>query len=66
MNMLNENKALRVCLILVLAVVGMAMVIGGWKITGEMKGLLTMLVGLALLIAALGVYNKPFQDKKKR
>ena len=65
MNMLNENTALRIVLILLLTVGGLALVIGGWKITGEMKGLLTMLVGL-LLIAALAVYNKPFQDKKKR
>ena len=66
MNMLNENTALRIVLILLLTVGGLALVIGGWKITGEMKGLLTMLVGLVLLIAALDVYNKPFQDKKKR
>lgn len=66
MNMLNENTALRIVLILLLTVGGLALVIGGWKVTGEMKGLLTMLVGLVLLIAALAVYNKPFQDKKKR
>ena len=30
----------------------------------QMKGLIIMLVGLALLIGALFIYNKPFTDKR--
>ena len=32
--------------------------------TGQMNGLLIMIVGLILLVLALAIYNKPFQDKK--
>ena len=38
--------------------------IGGWTLTGKMNGLIIMLVGLLLLIAALFIYNKPFEDKR--
>ena len=62
----KEHVALRVSLILILTVVGLAMVIGGWKMTGQMTGLIIMLVGLVLLIAALAIYNKPFQDERRR
>ena len=62
----KEHVALRVSLILILTVVGLGMVIGGWKMTGQMTGLIIMLVGLVLLIAALAIYNKPFQDERRR
>ena len=42
----KEHVALRVSLILILTVVGLGMVIGGWKMTGQMTGLIIMLVGL--------------------
>ena len=60
----KEHAALRIVLIAVLFVVGLALVIGGWTMTGQMKGLIIMLVGLALLIGALFIYNKPFTDKR--
>lgn len=50
----------------VLFVAGIAMILGGWKLTGQMKGLLWMLLGLAALLAALGIYNKPFEEPKKK
>ena len=62
----KEHVALRVSLILILTVVGLAMVIGGWQMTGQMTGLIIMLVGLVLLTAALAIYNKPFQDERRR
>ena len=64
MNFWKEHVALRVVLIAVLFIAGMALVIGGWTLTGQMKGLIVMLVGLLLLIAALFIYNKPFEDKR--
>ena len=64
MNFWKEHVALRVILIAALFIAGLALVIGGWTITGQMKGLVIMLIGLVLLIVALALYNKPFQDKR--
>ena len=61
----KEHAALRVSLIALFFIAGMAMIIGGWKMTGQMSGLIIMIVGLALLIVALAIYNKPFQDPKR-
>ena len=58
----KEHAALRIVLIALLFVAGIALVIGGWTMTGQMKGLIIMLAGLALLICALFIYNKPFTD----
>ena len=61
----KEHTALRVILIALLFIAGLAMIIGGWQMTGQMSGLIIMIVGLALLIVALAIYNKPFQDPKR-
>ena len=34
--------------------------------TGQLAGLGLMIVGLILLLSALMIYNKPFEDTKKR
>lgn len=60
----KEHAVLRIVLIAALFVAGLALVIGGWTMTGQMKGLIIMLVGLVLLIGALFIYNKPFTDKR--
>lgn len=62
----KEHTKLRVVLMAVLLVAGLVMIIGGWKLTGQMAGLLWMLLGLAALLAALGIYNKPFEEPKKK
>ena len=54
--------ALRITLIALCFVVGMALLVLGWKMTGQMKGLVLMLVGVAVLLASLWLYNRPFQD----
>ncbi|WP_191396866.1 DUF6903 family protein [Flavonifractor sp. An306] len=61
----KEHTALRVSLIALFFIVGLTMIIGGWQMTGQMSGLIIMIVGLALLIVALAIYNKPFQDPKR-
>lgn len=61
----KEHTALRVSLIALFFIVGLTMIIGGWQMTGQMSGLVIMIVGLALLIVALAIYNKPFQDPKR-
>ena len=42
-----------------------ALVIFGWTMTGQLAGLGIMILGVALLLAALAIYNKPFEDGKK-
>ena len=61
----KEHTALRVSLIALFFIVGLTMIIGGWQMTGQMSGLIIMIVGLALLIVALAIYNNPFQDPKR-
>ncbi|MCI9297644.1 MAG: hypothetical protein HFI10_09380 [Lachnospiraceae bacterium] len=65
MNFWKEHESLRVVVIAAFFVVGLALVFGGWKMTGELTGLVIMLIGLVLLLTALMVYNKPFGDGKK-
>ena len=61
----KEHAALRMFLMLLFFLAGLALIIIGWKMTGQMNGLIIMIVGLMLLIAALAIYNKPFQDPKR-
>lgn len=57
--------ALRAVLMAAFFVAGMILLIVGWKMTGQMSGLLLMILGLILVLAALMLYNKPFEDEKK-
>ena len=61
----KEHPALRIVLIAVLFVLALVMIIAGWTMTGQLAGLGIMIVGVALLLAALAIYNKPFKDGKK-
>ena len=62
----KEHTALRMTLMLLTFVLGLFLLIYGWRQTGQMGGLLLMLAGLALLLVTLALYNKPFEDPKKR
>ncbi|MBD5552669.1 MAG: hypothetical protein HDQ96_16130 [Lachnospiraceae bacterium] len=66
MNFWKEHGSLRMAIIAAFFVVGLVLIIVGWKMTGKLAGLGLMLVGLVLLLAALMIYNKPFEDPKKR
>lgn len=57
----KEHASLRLVIMIVFFVAGLALVAFGWTMTGEAAGLLIMLVGLVLLLAALLVYNKAFE-----
>ena len=59
----KEHPALRLVLMAVLFVLAMALVVAGWKMTGELAGLGIMVAGVALLLVVLALYNRPFQDK---
>lgn len=58
----KNNPALRIVLMIVLFVLSIALVVAGWKMTGQQAGLGIMLVGVALLLAVLAIYNATYQD----
>ena len=62
----KENVGLRIWLITVLFAAVLGLVIGGWKMTGDMMGLILMIIGLVFLLTAIMIYNKPFEDPKGR
>ena len=62
----KEHPALRVALIAILFVLAMVMIVAGWRMTGQLAGLGIMILGVVLLLAALAIYNKPYEDGKRR
>ena len=58
----KTHPALRIMLMIVLFVLSIALVVAGWKMTGQLEGLGIMLVGVALLLAVLAIYNATYQD----
>ncbi len=56
---------LRGLLMAIFFLVGMVLLIVGWKMTGQLTGLGIMLVGLLLLLTALLLYNKIYEDPKE-
>ena len=59
----QNHPALRVVLMVVLFVLAMALIVAGWKMTGELAGLGIMVVGVFLLLVVLALYNEPYRDK---
>ncbi len=62
----KEHTSLRVMLIAVSFLARLGLMIGSWRMTGSIVGLGIMLIGLVLLLSALMIYNKAFQDEKIR
>ena len=60
----KEHLGLRALFIAGFFFAGLALVVFGWTLTGQMKGLGLMILGVILLLAALLVYNKPFEGDK--
>ncbi len=58
MNFFKNHTALRLVIMTVLFVAGLALTYYGWTLTGQLKGLYIMLLGLVFLLATLFVYNK--------
>ena len=58
----KTHPALRIVLMIVLFVLSIALVVAGRKMTGQLAGLGIMLVGVALLLAVLAIYNAIYQD----
>ena len=61
MNFWKNHTTLRGVLIMLFFVLGMVLTIVGWKMTGQLKGLGIMLVGMIFLLTALFVYNAPYK-----
>ena len=66
MNFWKEHVTLRCGLIAAFFVLGLALVILGWRMTGELLGLGIMILGTAFLLAALMIYNKPYETPSGR
>ena len=66
MKFINENPVLRVASISVCFLLGVILVFTGWKQTGDLGGLIQMLIGVAVLLLALAIYNEPYSDKRKK
>lgn len=62
----KEHAALRIVLMLATFLAGMVLLILGWRQTGRLGGLGLMLLGIVLVLTTLALYNKPFEDPKKR
>ena len=60
MNFWKNHASLRAVLIALFFIVGLALTLMGWKMTGKIEGLGLMLVGIVLLLTALFVYNAPY------
>ena len=65
MNFINENPILRMAAITICFIAGLVLVFTGWKMTGQLNGLIQMLIGVGVLILALAIYNYPYRDKRK-
>ena len=59
---LREHTGVKIALITLFFIVGMALILVGWKMSGDLTGLGIMIVGLVLLLIALYIYNKPYTD----
>ena len=66
MEFLKQNPGVRIILILVSFIIAVFFVITGWQMTGQMAGLIKMMVGVAFLLVALKIYNITFEDPKKK
>ena len=61
----KEHTGLRVTLIALFFFLGLGLVIYGWTLTGQLVGLGLMIMGVIWLLAALMLYNKPFESGKR-
>ena len=66
MEFFKENPGIRILLILISVIIALFMVFTGWQMTGEMGGLIKMILGVGFLLVALKIYNITFEDPKKK
>ena len=59
--MLSISPRMTLIALLILPVsLALVLVVSGWKMTGQLAGLGIMLVGVALLLAVLALYNAAY------
>ena len=56
----KKHLALRAVLMILFFVVGLVLVVAGWRMTGQLVGLGLMLIGIVLMLATLLLYNKAY------
>ncbi len=61
----KDYSGLRPILIVLFFTAGIVLTVAGWKMTGQLKGLVIMLVGMICLLTELFVYNKPYHGKSR-
>ena len=66
MEFFKNNPGVRIVLIAISFLISIFLVVTGWQMTGQMGGLIKMMVGVAFLLAALKIYNITFEDPKKK
>ena len=66
MEFFKENPGIRMIVIVVSFIIALFLIITGWKMTGQMAGLIKMMVGVAFLLVSLKAYNITFEDPKKK
>jgi len=64
MKFLDDNPAIRIGAILICFIGGLVLVYTGWLKTGDLGGLIQMVIGVGVLLIALAIYNHPYRDKK--
>ena len=60
--MFKADSKLRMILMILSFLGGLALVLLGWGFTGQMLGLIIMLLGVVLLLLALLFYNFPYKN----
>ena len=56
----KKHLALRAVLMILFFVAGLALVLVGWSMTGQLTGLGLMLLGIVLMLTTLLLYNKAY------
>lgn len=56
----KRHLTLRAVLMLLFFVVGLALVLVGWSMTGQLSGLVLMLFGIVLMLTTLLLYNQAY------
>lgn len=57
----KQHEKLRLLFIAVFFVLGLALTIAGWKMTGKLAGLGIMVLGMICLLTALLLYNAAYK-----
>ena len=62
MSFWKKYLTLRSVLIFLFFAGGLALVVVGWNMTGELSGLGVMFLGIVLMLTALLLYNRKYQS----